>query len=290
VSAPPAVTTSHLEAAVEHLVAGLGTAGRSGTVSVWCGTPQGRTLWSREPAAVHYAASTMKLPVVLAAHRRADRGELDLDRPVPVHPDFASALAGETFVMSQDDDQDDETWEAVGTDVPLRELARRAIVRSGNLAANLVLEHAGTDEVAAVLAAAGCSPATVLPRGIEDAPARGAGLDNLVTAEDLGRVVAGLATRRLADESSCQEVEAVLAAQEHNEQIPAGLPAGTYVAHKTGWVDGVAHDVGLVRPTGEPFVLSVCTSVDAPEDVLYALNAGITAAVWEWLVGTGGTA
>ena len=44
----------------------------------------------------------------------------------------------------------------------------------------------------------------------------------------------------------------MLAGQEHRNQVPAGLPAGTYVAHKTGWVPGVAHDVALVRPDGLP--------------------------------------
>jgi beta-lactamase class A len=103
-----------------------------------------------------------------------------------------------------------------------------------------------------------------------------------VTAGDLALVMGGVATARLAAPDSCREVEAVLAAQEHRDQVPAGIPAGTYVANKTGWVDGVAHDVALVRPDlDEPFVLTICTSADAPEDTLYALNAAVAAACWE---------
>ena len=251
-------------------------------VSVWAGTADGRTVLARQADVAHYAASTMKLPLVVAAYRLHDSGKLDLDAGVLVHDTFASAHDGSPFTMSQADDQDDGTWDARGTVVPLRELARRAITRSSNIATNLVLERVGAREVAAVLADAGCSGRTVLPRGIEDAPAREAGLDNLVTAADLGRVMAGVAARKLASPASCKEVEDVLAAQEHRDQIPAGLPEGTYVANKTGWVDGITHDVALVRPEGlNPYVLAVCTTVDVPEETASALIAGVSRLVWE---------
>ncbi|MGZ8455899.1 MAG: serine hydrolase, partial [Gemmatirosa sp.] len=52
----------------------------------------------------------------------------------------------------------------------------------------------------------------------------------------------------------------ILAAQEHNEEIPAGLPPGTRVAHKTGWITGVLHDAAIVYPAGRPpYVLVVLT-------------------------------
>ena len=130
---------------------------------------------------------------------------------------------------------------------------------------------------------AGCSPDTTLPRGIEDAAARRAGLDNLVTAADLARVLGAVAARWLASPRTCEEIERVLAGQEHREQVPAGLPAGTYVANKTGWVDGVAHDVALVRPGAPPGVRAGRSAPpsDADEETLYGLNAAVSAAVWE---------
>ena len=208
----------------------------------------------------------MKLPLLVAAYRLAERGALDLDRTVPVHNEHRSAHDGSLFALDQADDQDDGTWDRLGSEVDLRTLARHAVVKSGNLATDLLLEHVGTSEVAAVLRDAGCSPATVLPRGIGDAAAREHGLDNLVTAADLARVIGGVAARTLAGPETCAAVEAVLAAQEHRDQVPAGLPEGVYVANKTGWVDGVAHDVALVRPEdGAPYVLVVCTTADADE-------------------------
>lgn len=258
------------------------SAEHGGTVSVWYGDVSRRAAFQHLATARHYAASTMKLPLLVAAYRRAERGEVDLDAEVPVHNRFSSVADGSPFSLDQDEDQDDETWALVGGRCTLRRLARQAIVRSGNLATNLLLEHVGAGEVAAVLRAAGCSPATVLPRGIEDAAARRAGLDNLVTAEDLAHVMCGVAARTLADGRTCLAVEEVLAAQEHRDKIPAGLPDGVYVANKTGWVEGVAHDVALVRPGDRPaYVLAVCTTMDVPEADANDVIAQVSRIVWE---------
>jgi beta-lactamase class A len=267
-----------LEADVDRLVADLvaeaggGTPGGTPVVSVWLGDLDGGVHLARDADVPHYAASTMKLPLLVAAHRLHERGDLDLDGPVLVHNRFASAADGSRYSLDQADDQDDGTWAALGEERSLRTLTEHMTVRSGNLATNLVLERVGAAAVADVLADAGASGRTVLPRGIEDAAAREAGLDNLVTAEDLGRVLRAVPP----------DVEAVLARQEHRDSIPAGLPEGTYVANKTGWVDGITHDAALVRPDGRPpYVLVVLTTVAVPEEVAAASIADVSRVVWE---------
>jgi beta-lactamase class A len=223
----------------------------------------------------------MKLPLVVAAHRLHERLVLDLDAEVEVHNRFASAADGSPFSLDRADDQDEETWERVGGRCSLRTLTEHALAKSGNLATDLVLEHVGADEVAAVLADAGCSAATVIPRGIEDLAAAAAGLNNLVTAEDLGRVLLGVANRTLASEAACAEVESVLTRQEHRDGIPAGLPDGTYVANKTGWVEGITHDMALVRPqVRPPYVLVVLSTVDVPEQEAQSFIADLSRIVW----------
>ncbi|MFZ5847457.1 MAG: serine hydrolase [Actinomycetota bacterium] len=255
---------------------------RTGTVSVWAGDLTGVPFRDEASAAPHYAASTMKLPLLVAAHRLHERGELDLDQPVAVHNEFASALDDTPYSLEQADDQDDETWAALGGTRTLRALARASVVRSGNLATNLVLEHVGAGAVGDVLRDAGCTSTTVLPRGIGDAAAREAGIDNVVTAADLGMVMAALADGRLAEAETSRALEAVLADQQHRDKIPAGLPADTYVANKTGWVDGVAHDVALVRPAGAaPYVLAVCTTTELSDEAASRLIAEVSRAIWE---------
>ena len=255
----------------------------SASVSVWLGDLSGQCRWSHRAEAPHYAASTMKLPLVIAAQRRVERGELDLDAPHPVRNEFASVHDGSPFTMDVDDDQDPETWAAVGGTRTLRELAEHAITHSGNLATNLLLDVVGRDEVADVLRLAGCSATTVVGRGIEDASARRAGITNSVTAADLGVLMAAVARREsaLGGPAVCEPVEEMLSRQQHLDQIPAGLPAGTPTASKSGWIPGVSHDVALVRPVDEePFVLAICTTIDLGEHEGAAFVASIAADVW----------
>jgi beta-lactamase class A len=256
---------------------------RSATVSAWLGGLDGSPRWAYDALAPHYAASTMKLPLVVAAFRRVVRGELDLRQPVPVGPTFASVLDGSPFALDPEDDQDPATWAVVGSACSLGELAERAITHSSNIATNLLLDVVGLEEVAEVLRLAGCSPATVVARGIEDARAREAGITNTVTAADLGLLMAAVARREtaLGGEPVLGPVEELLSRQVHLDQVPAGLPSGTPTASKSGWIPGVSHDVALVRPVGEePFVLAVCTTIDLDETQAAAFVAGIARDVW----------
>lgn len=263
--------------ALEEYVDGL-TAG--GTVSVWAGPLAGPPAFTHRADEQHYAASTMKLALVVAAFRRAEAGEIDLDATVTIHDDFASQVGGGRFQMDRDDDSDLEVWRRSGQQVALRWLCYRAIVRSSNLATNLVLEVVGLDAVAATLEAAGSTRSTVT-RGIEDTAARDAALQNIVTAADLAGQLQALAAGTLCSPDGTREILDVLAAQQINDAIPAGLPPGTKVAHKSGWVEGISHDAGIIYPAdGPPYVLVVCTTTSLPEQAGLDVIAGAAAASW----------
>jgi beta-lactamase class A len=73
----------------------------------------------------------------------------------------------------------------------------------------------------------------------------------------------------------------LLEAQEFNEKIPAGLPPGTPVAHKTGDISGVHHDAAVVMPAGQsPYILVVLTAGIVDEKKANALIADISREVW----------
>jgi beta-lactamase class A len=231
----------------------------------------------------HYSASIMKLPILVAARRLAERGLLDLDRPVRVHDDFESRNPGHRFSMDEEEDSDPETWAALGSDVPLGDLVHRMVTVSGNLATNVVLDEVGTEEVAAVLADAGCSERTTIVRGIEDYPARDAGIDNLITADDMARLVVALAEGRLAGPVATAECERTL--QAYRNGIPAGLPDGLVIGNKTGWISSVNHDVALVRAPGLPPVgLAVLVSAPGTEEEREAGIARVASAAWAEVV------
>lgn len=267
-------TPSALHALTDRLD-GLGS-----TVSVWCGPVDGDVAFARLPDATHYAASTMKLAVLVAAYRLADAGELDLDQPVEVHGEFQSAADGSPYRMSRDYDSDDEPWQRLGSTAPLRWLLRRMVVRSSNLATNLVLERVGYRPVAEAWRVCGATRSMTV-RGIEDYRAEERGRSNVVTAADLAATLGAIASDRAASPASCAEMLDALAANENRDNVPAGLPAGTYVAHKDGWVDGIAHDAALIRPADAPaYLLVVCTTSPLTEEEGWALIAEVARASW----------
>jgi len=251
-----------------------------GTVSVWCGR-SGRPAFARNPDTTHYAASTMKVAVLAAVYRAAEAGDLDLDAEVPVHNEFRSAAPDAArFGCDPGEDSDAEVWQRLGGTATLRWLARRMIVVSGNLATNLCLDAVGTAAVNQVYAAAGARH-SVVGRGIEDAPARAAGLTNLVTAADLAALLDALLAGRLTGEAATAEMRALLLAQERGEDLASGLPPGTRIAHKNGWVDGVRHGAGVIYPAdADPYVLVCCTTTALSQAQACALLARVAAASW----------
>lgn len=251
-----------------------------GTVSVWYGGLTGGPRYTRLPERTHYAASTMKLAVLIAAHRAEAAGDADLDEPVRVHADFASGDGVSRFEADEEEDGDDQTWARLGAEVPLRWLLRRMIVRSGNLATNLVIERLGFDAVAAAWQVCGARHSGVA-RLLGDATADRGAKRNLVTAADLAAVIRAIATDAAAAPAACAQMRALLEANEFNPDIPAGLPPGTRVAHKNGWIDGIRHDAALVTPDdAPPYVLVVCTSTELSDDDACKLVAEVATASW----------
>ncbi|GIF72634.1 serine hydrolase [Asanoa siamensis] len=250
-----------------------------GTAAAWVGPVGGAPVYARAADATHYAASTMKVGVLVALHRAAAAGRLDLDAAVTVHNRHESALPGaEPYANDPAEDSDTATWALLGKASTLRDLARQMIVRSGNLATNLCLGAVGIPATQEVWRLAGATH-SVTARGIEDAAAREAGLDNLVTAGDLARLFGELVAGDLVPDPT--GALALLEANEHRDDLVAGLPPGTRVAHKNGWITGVRHGAGVVFPTdAPPYTVVVCTSTSLADDAACALVAGVSRAAW----------
>jgi beta-lactamase class A len=255
-----------------------------GTVSAYVGRLGAPPTWTRQADATHYAASTMKAAVLVALYRAAEAGRLDLDAPVPVRNSFDSAAPGAPrFANDRNYDNDDAVWARVDGTATLRWLAERMIVRSSNLATNIVIGHVGLPAVAEAWALGGARH-SVTGRGIEDYAAREADIDNLVTAADLAALLGELAP-------GCASMLDVLFAQEHREDLAAGLPEGTRIAHKNGWIRGVRHGAGVVYPAdAPPYTIVVCTTTELAdggpsgeetEDDACRLIANVSAQVWQ---------
>ena len=104
------------------------------------------------------------------------------------------------------------------------------------------------------------------------------------TADGRAWVMVALAEGRLAGLDATAECERILRAQTYRDGIPAGLPVDVVTGNKTGWIDGVNHDVALIRAPGLPPVgLAVLCSTPGTPTEREAGIARITAAAWNLL-------
>jgi beta-lactamase class A len=208
----------------------------------------------------YHAASTMKVPVMIVLFRKIDAGELQLTDSVPLVNEFRSIVDGSPYALGPDDDSDSALYARVGGRVTVGELIERMIVRSSNLATNAIIDLAGGGEhITSTMRELGARDIQVR-RGVEDGKAYRAGLNNTTTARDLATILAALERGAAASPASARAMRDILLRQEFNDGIPAGLPAGARVAHKTGWITATAHDAAIVYPErGAPYVLVVLT-------------------------------
>ncbi|HVH67613.1 MAG TPA: serine hydrolase [Gemmatimonadales bacterium] len=224
-----------------------------------------------------HAASTMKVPVMIQIFRDADAGLLGLDDSLTVHTAFPSLVDGGAFVVDKGDDSDSTLYALVGRNRSVRDLLERMITRSSNLATDILIERVGAARAQASARALGAWGIQVL-RGVENGAAYRAGLNNTTTARDLGVLLEAIAEGRAASRPACDSMLAILGRQEFNEGIPVGVPPGTRVAHKTGWIGEVVyHDAAIVYPpSGGSYVLVVLTGGIKQDSVAHNLVADLS--------------
>jgi len=228
-----------------------------------------------------HAASTMKVPVMIQLFRDRDAGRLTLDDSVPITNDFRSILDGSPYQLDKADDSDSTLYDLVGQKRTIRQLVDLMETVSSNLATNLLIALVDAKRANATAHALGADSILVL-RGVEDGKAYRAGTNNTTTARDLGMLFTALAQYRAASPAACREMLEILGRQHFTEGIPAGLPPGTPVEHKTGWIGSVVyHDAGIVRPAGRaPYVLVVLTGGIKDDSLAYALVRDISRQVY----------
>ena len=218
----------------------------------------GDTLFLNADSSFH-AASTMKVPVMIELFRAAGRGWFKMDQGLMVVNQFASIVDGSPYSLDPGADSDSTLYGRIGHRVPIDTLLRLMITRSSNLATNTLITLVGAERVTQTMRSLGASRIEVL-RGVEDGKAFDRGLNNTTTARDLAIILRAIEERRAASAAATTEMIDILLAQEFNERIPAGLPAGVTVAHKTGDITAIAHDAAIVYPPGrKPYVLVVLT-------------------------------
>jgi len=206
-----------------------------------------------------HAASTMKVPVMIELFRRANTASFRMDQGLLMVNQFASLVDGSPYTLDVGSDSDSTLYHRIGERVRVDTLLRLMITRSSNFATNTLISLVGGDAITKTMRELGAQKIQVR-RGVEDEKAFEKGLNNTTTARDLAIIMRAIEEGRAGSPAATREMLDILLAQQFNEKIPAGLPPGVRVAHKTGEITAVSHDAAIVYPPGgTPYVLVVLT-------------------------------
>ena len=216
------------------------------------------------------AASVIKVPILLAVLRQAQRGVLSLDQKRAVSLKDHVGGAGVLFELHD------------GIEVSVADLGRLMIVVSDNVASNLLLELLGEGVLASLFQDLKMT-GTVMGRRFMETPRPGH--DNRTTAMDMGLCLAALHRGEVLDRSHTSQALATLRRQQFREKIPLMLPPELSVAHKTGELEGVRHDVAVVEIPEKPYVLSLLTQKGGSSWQVDRCLAELSLAVYHWHCG-----
>lgn len=212
---------------------------------------------------VFYAASTVKIGVMIATLREIESGNWSLDDEITVTHEFASVAEGaERFVMERE-----ATDPGLGTpgDVVRRgRVLDRMMSVSANCATNILFEELGAARVKRAFTDAGVYD-TCMDRPYSDAAGLEAGISNRSSALGLARLVAALLRGELLDAQHTDYARRLMSNRE--DPVIAGLAQRlgsqehpVFIGSKGGEVSGIVHDVAFIERAGDVHILAVCTS------------------------------
>jgi beta-lactamase class A len=102
------------------------------------------------------------------------------------------------------------------------------------------------------------------------------------SAADVSKLFGRLYDGTLLSPSSTQRFIGLLKDQRVNNRLPVGLPGGTVIAHKTGDLDGVVHDAGIVYGPKTDYLVVVTSGPWAAPAGAPAKFADLSSKLWNY--------
>lgn len=249
--ASPAAAAPSLNARIDEL-----TGSFPGDAALWVADPAlPQPLYARQADRSVIAASLYKLALLAEVEHQVELGKLRY---------------ADTIVIEWEDITDDGSFEAPGTELTVDEALEAMITISDNGAAMHFWRTLGGKDVNAFLQKSGIGGFHL---------AEDASEDNTVTARAIGTYFTKLAKGELVSKAASKRMLDRLERQQINDRIPAQLPEGTRVAHKTGNLVGLVHDAGIVFTPRSPRVV-VALTWDADDAAATELISHVSAAVY----------
>jgi len=184
------------------------------------------------PDRLFNAASLFKVAVMYEAFHQRAAGIISFDAGLVVTPYYDSFGLGPRLT-------------AVCQSLTVREALAAMMAVSDNAAAVMLQDLVGSRHVNAGMAALGLTDTRLLE---DDLP---------TTAQDMALLMEMIARGQAVDRAASQEMVDLMSLESLNDRLPALLPEGTLVAHKTANWSDATHDAGIVYSPEAVYVIAV---------------------------------
>jgi beta-lactamase class A len=175
------------------------------------------------------AASTIKLPILIALFQAVDAGKVQLTEELTITKAVIAEGSG------------DLQAEKPGTQVSILVVATKMMTISDNTATNLIVDRLGGKAVLNQQFRTWGLTATTINNPLPDLEGT-----NTTTAKELARSMLAIHSGKIVSESSRAQILDMMSHVKRNTMLPKGLGAGAKIAHKTGDIGTLVADVGSI--------------------------------------------
>lgn len=209
------------------------------------------------------AASTIKTLILTAVARAIDDGTLTLDTEIAIRDEWR--IGGSGVV----------NWLHRGIALPVEDLAWLMIAISDNTTSNALIETVGLGTIQSLATELGV-PSLHLGRRFYGYLPKGETNVNEVTARGLTDLLTGIWRDEVASPERCTWMRALHADQQHRDRLARHLPEKVTYAGKTGTLDGISHDIGVIAGQNGEIAVSalIRSTADAYEDDVFLGEIG----------------
>lgn len=215
------------------------------------------------------SASTIKVPIMLAALDEVRKGNLTLEQQIYV---------GKELILDGA-----EAFENGPGEYSLHELITWMIITSDNTATNTLIQLLGIDCVNGYLKEVLQAKSTVLQRFMLDRAAAERGMDNYISQEDLLCMFEKLYAGEILTEELRQTAMTILYSQRHQDQVLRYIWEPVKYAHKTGSLAGLNHDAGVLHIKGKKYYIGVSVYNSSNKRGNRTLSGNIGRMVYDYL-------
>ncbi|WP_392531065.1 serine hydrolase [Nostoc sp. C117] len=187
------------------------------------------------------AASTIKVPILIAFFQDVDAGKIRLDEMLTMQQDMMAGGSGNL------------QYKAAGTQYAALEVVTQMITISDNTATNMLIARlGGIDALNQRFRSWGLTTTTIRNK-LPDLEGT-----NTTSPKELGNLMAIVSQGNLVSMPSRDLMLDILRRTQRDSLLPSGLGTGARVYHKTGDIGTMLADAGLIIvPTGKRYIASV---------------------------------